>query len=139
VVKQSPRKLSQPICLARKRSSKSIILVTVHDGLHSGLYKIISNLTFSTRNGCETHICARAQEKYSNDNEANVECETHIAPNAARLPESTAVVCVTHADVGRAPEDEAEEGVEQRTHQREQVREERDDLGDDKGKHPSAS
>lgn len=105
--------------MASERSSESARVVSCDDAI-------------------DRRISARTKEQEANANQENVEHRAEPAFEAAHFVEVGSVVGFAHAQVGHAPEDEAEEGVEERAHQGQQVAEEGDDFGDDEGEGPQA-
>lgn len=55
-----------------------------------------------------THISSWSEEKEPSENESNIENRAEPAADATVLVEIGSIVLPTHAQVGRAPEDEAE-------------------------------
>ena len=82
--------LLQPVALARERASERGKLVSLYDTV-------------------DRSIRARTQEQESDKNQEDVEDGAEPAPETACLVELGAVVGAAHAQVGHAPEDEAEE------------------------------
>lgn len=107
----------QSIALARERTGKARHCIPVNDRLHRD-------------------ICAHAKEVEADDDQRDVDNSSDDAPDTLSLPPSGTVVCLAHTDVCGAPEDPAEEGIEERGHQRQQVGEEGDNLSDDEGEDP---
>ena len=90
------------------------------------------------RNG-RTHISPRHQHKQPNQNNQRVQKRAPQSPDPTlRIPPGP-IVRRAHAEVRDAPEDKAEEGVEQAAHERQQIREERNHLRDDERQHPRRS
>ena len=85
----------------------------------------------STEFSSKTHISSHAQHEDPNDDDSNIQTEAPDPSEPPPLDPARAVVGIAHAQIGHAPEDEAEKGVEERAHQRQQVGKERNDLGDD--------
>lgn len=84
----------------------------------------------------KTYISPSPQHEDAEDDDEHIEREPPDASDTPPRHPPGSIVGLAHAKISHAPKDEAEEGVEQRTHQTQQVGEEGNDLGDDKGHDP---
>ena len=109
-----------PIIRAREDATNGIRRVAVQDTLHR-------------------HVRADSEEEESHTDDEEIETQHGVSIQALLVKPPNAAINATHADIRYAPEDESEEGVEERGHQTQQVREEGNDLRDDEGAEPSQS
>ncbi len=66
----------------------------------------------------KTYIGTCSQHEESDQNDDYVHRQAGNSTDTSSCDPTIAVVCLSHPDVGSAPEDEAEERVEERAHQR---------------------
>lgn len=81
-------------------------------------------------------ISTHAEKVNSHNNDEDVHQESDPSTNAPLLVETRTKVGPAHPKVRDAPEDPAEEGVEQTAHERQQVGEKGNDFGNDKSDNP---
>ena len=112
--------------------------VVVHNALACSLFIVRPKVFVFERwdkgeRGTVTHISTTTQHKQSHQNQKHVQHKTPNTSNPPARDPPRAIISPSHPHIRCPPEDETEEGIEQRTHQTEQIREERNDFCDDEG------
>lgn len=102
----------QPITSTSKNAPHTPRRITINNTLH-------------------TSIRPRAQEVNPHNDNEDIQRQHRVSIDGLVFQPGDAAVDASHADVRYAPEDEAEEGVEERGHEGEEVGEEGDDFCDD--------
>lgn len=88
-------RLLDPIIRAREDATNGIRRVAVHDTLHR-------------------HVRADSEEEESHTDDEEIESQHSVSVETLLVQPPNAAINAAHADVRYAPEDESEEGVEER-------------------------